>query len=128
MEVLDARSRKLLFWAEPDIAAELISEGKVKPFGTKNVIRSLIWIGPPLDVIEVKTAVERKAYKASRHRPTHYSHDHETEENPANVWTLIMLPNHTMPVFLAVATGCLERFFDPALHAKTFIELGRDAA
>jgi len=38
--------------------------------------------------------------------PRHYSHDHDTVDNPEGCWTLIRIPSSAQPVFLRVATDC----------------------
>jgi hypothetical protein len=40
--------------------------------------------------------------------PQRYSHDHETAENPPNVWTLRRIATEARPVFGAVVHDCMS--------------------
>jgi hypothetical protein len=40
--------------------------------------------------------------------PLRYSHDHETADNPENVWTLREIPSEARRVFTAVLLDCLS--------------------
>ena len=59
-------------------ARELIAAGRVKALGTKTKIRALRWLAPG------ESANDEKPGPARRH----YSHNHETAENPHGVWML----------------------------------------
>lgn len=94
------RAGEILYWVTPAAAQRLINAGSVEVVGTKNRIRALL-ADPAEDQSQV---IPIAAYQGQ-----HYSHDRETERNPAGVWT------HTVPfarqdrgIFLQVVADCLK--------------------
>jgi hypothetical protein len=106
----DPRTGGILFMSEA-IALDYVSRGLVQAIGSKRCIRELRWLGTPLR--NVTTPEEAAGYKPSEYRPTKYSYDWETSDNPQNCWTLRRLSNSTGPIFRKVVTGCIAPFFDP---------------
>jgi hypothetical protein len=52
--------------------------------------------------IQLHEAGDDSAKRARLGNPRRYSHDHETDDNPENVWTLREIPSKARPVFLTV--------------------------
>ena len=72
-----------LMWADDDRARELVKAGQARPIRRKGSVRVLQaaagWKKPgEVDPLGRGTALDH----------VRYSHRHETEENPPNVWSL----------------------------------------
>ncbi len=111
--VLDPRTRGICFMTE-ELVLDRIRLGLIKPIGTKRCVRELHWQGTPWRA--VVSTDEAAGYKPSEPRPTKYSYDYETEDNPQNCWTLKRLPNSTAPIFRKIVNDCIAPFFDPDLQ------------
>lgn len=59
--------------------------------------------------IQVQEYGDDSQQPAHHGNPRAYSHDHETDSNPARVWTLKHLPDEAGPIFRTVTTECLKR-------------------
>jgi hypothetical protein len=103
----DKRTGGVLFMAEA-IALEYIALGQIQVLGSKSCVRELRWVGTPLP--NITTMEEAAGYKPSQARPTKYSHNRDTPDNPQNVWTLKRLPNSTARIYRRVQTDCLSPF------------------
>ena len=111
--VHDRRTGAIGFFDEPTILS-LIKTGIFQPVGNRRAIHEIRNVGPTLWKL-VTLAEELAGYKPSEARPTKYSHNRETSDNPANVWTLIRLSKRTRGIFTEVVTNCIAPFFDPDL-------------
>jgi hypothetical protein len=83
-----------LSWLEDDDARRLVRQGKVEVLGTRNKVRAVRVVRG-----ETLTADERMVAKRSGPARRHYSHNHETEDNPAGVWTLVRIPESQREFF-----------------------------
>ncbi len=89
-----------------EIALAYIERGLVQPIGTRRCIRELRWLGDPLP--NVTLPEEAAGYKPSEYRPTKYSYDWETDDNPQNCWSLKLLKSSTRALFLKVLIDCVQ--------------------
>jgi hypothetical protein len=108
--VHDRRTAAITYLAE-DVVLALIKDGRIQPIGNRRAIHELRWFGTPWKPVTL--AQEAAGYKPSEARPTHYSYDWETDDNPQNCWTLLRLPKATRKIFLEVVTDCIQPFRDP---------------
>jgi hypothetical protein len=121
LTVYDPRTNNVVFWAAESVVRELIALHKIKPEGTRKIVRRLVWIGPPLSSLVIAEQ-ETGESATSLPSPKKYSHNHEVtsteerqvapfDENPQGVWTLVRLPDSlkVQAVFLAVAIQCGAR-------------------
>lgn len=105
LPVYDPNSNALVLWATEEFVRQCISQGKIKPvMAARKCVQRLIWTGPKTTIVPIPE--EMAGYKPSEARPTRYSHNRDTEDNPVNVWTLIHLADSTQAIFLAVAMQC----------------------
>ncbi|GAC1500027.1 MAG: hypothetical protein NVS1B14_03730 [Vulcanimicrobiaceae bacterium] len=90
-----------LFWATEDEARVLIRKKQVRFFRKNGVVRMLMANDNLMAQYGKLTGGRGTAMDKTR-----YSHDHETETNPKNCWTLKHLPRSTSRIFLSVAQDC----------------------
>ena len=83
--------KEVIGWVGEEDARRLIKEGKASLTGPwrRRALRITVQTG------------EKIRFASSEIRHTRYSHNHETRENPENVWTLLRLARWTQSVFLA---------------------------
>lgn len=62
--------------------------------------------------IQLHEAGDDSGKRGRAGNPRRYSHDHETEDNPENVWTLRQIPSQARPVFRAVIEDCMNALKD----------------
>jgi hypothetical protein len=105
--VHDRRTGAIAFLAE-DVVFAQIKIGRIQPVGNRRAIHELRWLGPEWKPVVL--AEEAAGYKPSEARPTHYSYDWATDDNPENCWTLLRLSKSTRPIFLEVVTDCIRPF------------------
>lgn len=91
-----------LWHADEETCRELIRTGKARLIrtGRRNCARVL------QAVVSLRRDDVRLLGRGTALDRTRYSHNRETEDNPAKVWTLLHLANSTRPVFMAVVTEC----------------------
>jgi hypothetical protein len=109
--VHDRRSGAIGFFDEEAVLAR-IKSGRFQAIGNRRAIHEIRNCGEP-PWKPVTLAEEAAGYKPSEARPTHYSYDWETDDNPQNCWTLLRLPKATRKIFLEVVTDCIQPFRDP---------------
>jgi len=71
------RTGELLYYASLEAASRLIESGRALGRGTRNRVRSLVAV----------RATEESLRSAKPPVGARYSHNRETSENPAGVWT-----------------------------------------
>lgn len=99
LPLLDHAGERLA-WIDGGRAALLWRQDKVRLHVRARKVRA----------VQVQPATaDRTEYVDSRFRRTRYSHNHETDDNPEGVWTLIRLPKHTRAVFLDVLRSCVVK-------------------
>jgi hypothetical protein len=107
--VNDDVTKQIAFYETEERIEFLIAAGRIRVVKRRKV-KGLYWIGPPL---AIKPGVPQPAAPAEEfpggrdiRSRVRYSHNHETRENPTNVWTLIPLADFMQPIFLAAVTEC----------------------
>jgi hypothetical protein len=91
---------KLARWIDEHEARELIKTRQAELLRTKKRIRALRLISG------ATATIARPIERGSGPRPTRYSHNRETIDNPPKVWTLVHLPKSARRIFLEVLISC----------------------
>jgi len=87
---------RVVQYVDADHAIQMMLDKIAAPLFTKKKIRALKLLAPAAPP-ETEPASHSDVFKRTK-----YSHHHETQDNPENVWTLKRLPKTTRPVFLRV--------------------------
>lgn len=89
-----------------DTCIELVSQERVRTLLTAPNVRA---IRRPKDrkVIQLRIEDLGRTPGPARHGdPRRYSHDHETPDNPVNVWTLRRIPTSARSIFGTAVNDC----------------------
>lgn len=92
--LLDEHSRPVR-WLTEDEARELVRQEQVVVLGTRRKIHAVRLRPDRPPTVDERIAMHRPGPARRR-----YSHNRETADNPAGVWTLVRIPAWQKPFFL----------------------------
>ena len=83
-------------WLREDDARRLVLAGKVEVLGARQRIRAVRVVAGATFTADERLVVDVKSGPARRH----YSHNRETADNPAGVWTMVRIPKSQRKFFV----------------------------
>lgn len=105
--VNDDATKQIAFYETEERILFLIAAGRIRVVKRRKV-KGLYWIGPTLATNPgaPQTAAPAEEFPGGRdiRSRVRYSHNHETAQNPTNVWTLTPFAKFMQPIFLAAVT------------------------